>query len=90
MVSNVNLHLYIGVAQQVWEVGPVTVSNGLGWSPDDSVFYHTDSPAKCVMAFDFDKDTAILSAPRVFASTADICPYAVPDGLAVDAEGGVW
>ena len=32
----------------------LTVSNGLGWSPDGRVFYHIDSPRMGVDAFDFE------------------------------------
>jgi sugar lactone lactonase YvrE len=66
----------------------LTMSNGLGWSPDGGTLYLTDSPAKTILAFDFDGDAGTLSGRRVFAelSGAD----SVPDGLAVDAEGCVW
>ena len=69
-------------------VGGLTMSNGLGWSPDGATLYLTDSPAKTLLAFDFDADAGTLSGRRVFAdlSRAD----SVPDGLAVDAEGCVW
>jgi L-arabinonolactonase len=67
-------------------VDGVTTSNGLGWSPDDSLFYYTDSPARSIWAFDVGDDGAI-SNRRVFATDPD--GYA-PDGLTVDAEGCVW
>jgi len=66
----------------------VITSNGLGWSPDDSVMYYTDSKTWQIRAFDFDTETGALSNPRVFAE--DPRGEYVPDGLTVDAEGCVW
>ena len=77
----------VGSAQAVREIGGVHTSNGLGWSPCGSVMYHADSPRRRVDAYDFDARSGALSSPRVFCEIAD---GGVPDGLAVDAEGGVW
>ena len=77
----------VGSAQTVREIGGVHTSNGLGWSPCGSVMYHADSPRRRVDAYDFDARSGALSSPRVFCEIAD---GGVPDGLAVDAEGGVW
>ena len=49
--------------------------------------YHVDSPRRRVDAYDFDVTSGLLTNPRVFA---DVGPGGVPDGLCVDAEGGVW
>ncbi|KOV17197.1 calcium-binding protein [Streptomyces sp. XY413] len=68
-------------------LSPVTISNGLGWSPDGRLLYYADSPTCRVDVFDHDPDTGALSARRPFADTA---PAGVPDGLAVDTEGRVW
>ena len=64
----------------------IGISNGLGWSPDNSTMYVTDSAVRTIWAFDFDAETATLHNRRAFA-TDDDCE---PDGLTVDAEGGVW
>lgn len=64
----------------------VVVSNGLGWSPDGLTMYYTDSGPQTIWAFDFDAPSGRVSNRRVFA-TDDDC---YPDGLTVDAEGGVW
>ncbi len=66
----------------------VIVSNGLGWSPDDSVMYFTDSGCGVIYAFDFDLDTGGVDNRREFARVAPA--DGLPDGLAVDAEGFVW
>lgn len=66
----------------------VITSNGLGWSPDDSVMYYTDSITRRIRAFDFDPATGGLRNGRVFADDSE--GGYVPDGLTVDAQGCVW
>jgi sugar lactone lactonase YvrE len=65
-----------------------TISNGLGWSPSGRRFYFIDSPSRRVDVFDFDVATGALEHRRPLAAVE--VEGAVPDGLAVDAEGGVW
>jgi sugar lactone lactonase YvrE len=67
----------------------IRCSNGLGWSPDDQTFYYTESFAYVIHAFDHDPETGRLSNQRRFAAL-DLNSGAFPDGLTVDAEGGVW
>jgi sugar lactone lactonase YvrE len=65
----------------------LTISNGLGWSPDDRTFYLTDSPEKRIYAYDFDAESGEISGRRVWV---ELDGEPVPDGLAVDEEGCVW
>ncbi|MEU3950428.1 SMP-30/gluconolactonase/LRE family protein [Streptomyces sp. NPDC029526] len=65
----------------------VTVSNGLEWSPDGDRAYYADTATGRVDVFDYDRGTG-LSGRRPFASVPD--GDGGPDGLTVDAEGGVW
>ncbi|MFE3185025.1 SMP-30/gluconolactonase/LRE family protein [Streptomyces violascens] len=67
-------------------LGDVTVSNGTGWSPDGRLMYYVDSPTRTIDVFDFDGELAYNR--REFASVEAGAGY--PDGLTVDAEGGVW
>lgn len=63
----------------------VTVSNGIGWSPDGARAYYNDTRSGYVDVFDDVDDR--LTNRRHFVS---IDPPGKPDGLTVDAEGGVW
>ena len=65
-----------------------TISNGLGWSPSGLEFYFIDSPTRRVDVFDCDPETGALEGRRPFAAVE--VEGALPDGLAVDAEGAVW
>jgi sugar lactone lactonase YvrE len=76
-----------GGGARIMERG-LTLSNGLGWSPDGGTLYLTDSPAKTIYAYDFDLDDGEISRRRVFADLSG--GDAFPDGLTVDAEGCVW
>lgn len=66
----------------------LTISNGLGWSPDDRIFYLTDSPLKTIYAFDFELESGSISNRRVFIDLTAESFF--PDGLTVDREGCIW
>jgi sugar lactone lactonase YvrE len=66
----------------------VTLSNGIGWSPDGATMYYVDTPTEAVDAFDFDAGTGAVSGRRRLVDLRDVPGR--PDGLTVDAEGAVW
>lgn len=66
----------------------VTISNGLGWSTDGRTMYYIDSMAYRIDAFDYDLATGAISERRPFVVIER--GAGIPDGLAVDDEGGVW
>jgi sugar lactone lactonase YvrE len=69
-------------------ISPVTISNGIGWSPDGGQMYYVDSPTRRVDVMDYDPATGAIAGRRPFAAID--AGEAIPDGLAVDAEGCVW
>lgn len=77
-----------------WRVGamevveaPVSLSNGLGWSPAGDTMYFADTHAGTVWAYDYDLATGGVSGRRPFA----VVPIedGVPDGVAVNVAGQV-
>lgn len=66
----------------------LTISNGLGWSPDGQTMYLSDSGAGLVEAFDFDPATGGISGRRTLLAIDQ--PGTAPDGLTVDEQGDIW
>ncbi|NHN56765.1 SMP-30/gluconolactonase/LRE family protein [Calidifontibacter sp. DB0510] len=82
----------------LWQVTPdatstprvtdVTISNGIGWSPDGRTAFYIDTPTRTIWAFDWSPETG-LTGRRPWVRLDDSVKGS-PDGLWVDAEGGVW
>lgn len=66
----------------------VMISNGLGWSPDDSTMYYIDSPLRKVVAFRYDPDRGTIRGGRTAVDFGS--QEGNPDGMAVDREGMIW
>ena len=66
----------------------VTLSNGIGWTRDDTRMYYIDSPVQRVDIFDFEVASGRIDDRRPFVSIDE--SDGIPDGLTVDDEGGVW
>jgi len=63
-------------------------SNGLAWSPDGRLMYHSDSRGKFLQVFDHDPATGVIANGRrlrVFDEAEGR-----PDGAAMDVEGYYW
>ncbi len=74
-----------GTATQIY--GDVGLANGIGFSPDGKRIYHSDSAIQSIFVHAIDEHGEIDPGSReVFARVKG----GVPDGLAVDTEGGVW
>jgi sugar lactone lactonase YvrE len=71
-------------------VSGLVTQNGLAWSPDGRTMYLSDSHAsrQVVWAFDYDVDSGIPQAQRVFV---DMTQHpGRPDGAAIDVDGCYW
>jgi sugar lactone lactonase YvrE len=66
----------------------LTISNGIGWSPDGSSMYLVDSGPRVVQAFAFDGDQGTISHRRVLVTVSE--DVGAPDGMTVDAAGDLW
>jgi len=64
----------------------ILLSNGLGFSPDGRLLYHSDAGRGLVRMYDV-RDDGWLGHWRAFAAMG---PDSVPDGLKVAADGSVW
>lgn len=65
--------------------GDIGLTNGIGFSPDGTKLYHSDSAAGRIVVHDVDA-SGNVSNRGVFAATT----VGAPDGLAVDESGCVW
>ena len=64
-------------------------SNGPCWSPDDDVFYFSDTWSGEIWAYDYDITMGKVSNRRSFASI-ETSPVGGYDGSTVDSEGFLW
>ena len=63
-------------------------SNGMGLTPDHKQLYYTDSEAREIYLFDYDRASGAIGNRRLFASNPS--EEGLPDGMTVDAQGYVW
>lgn len=70
------------------KIPSVSISNGMAWSMDGTVFYFIDSPARCVDAYDFDVKSGQISNRRIVVQVPEADGF--PDGMTIDEEGMLW
>jgi sugar lactone lactonase YvrE len=66
----------------------VTTSNGMAWSPDNSIFYYIDTRTRRVAAYDYEITGGHLTNQRIVIEIPTEEGY--PDGMAIDTEGMLW
>jgi sugar lactone lactonase YvrE len=64
------------------------VSNGLAWSPDGGILYHSDSRAAAIWRYPYDARTGAVGERRPFVAMRP--EWGRPDGAAMDEEGCYW
>jgi len=67
-------------------VEDIDISNGMGFAPGLETFYYTESEAKTIYRYDYDRATGAI-ADRESWVTVD---EGIPDGMTVDEAGHVW
>ncbi|WP_018615790.1 SMP-30/gluconolactonase/LRE family protein [Segetibacter koreensis] len=70
------------------KIDGVTVSNGIAFSNDHSIFYYIDSPTSEVVSYDFDKRNGNISNKKTIITIKKEDGY--PDGMTIDNEGMLW
>lgn len=69
-------------------LGGLGISNGMAWSPDGATLFYVDTLTGRIDAFDYDVTAGLMHHRRpVVEIPTDL---GQPDGLALDAEGGLW
>lgn len=66
----------------------VTISNGLGWSPDQRAMYYIDSARYGIDVFDFEPESGSASNRRRLVDLPRT--WGLPDGMTVDQGGFLW
>ena len=67
---------------------PVTISNGIEWSPDGRLMYYIDTATGRMDVFDFDLASGEAGDRRTFIDFEG--SLGSPDGMTVDTEGCLW
>lgn len=67
------------------QLGGISISNGIGWSPDSKWCYYVDSATRRIDRYAYDLGEGRLSDRHTLAEVE-----ALPDGLAVDVDGCIW
>jgi sugar lactone lactonase YvrE len=81
------LHRWDGVRPSVVVATGLVLPDGLAWNADDTVMYVTDSRGGVIYRAPFDVEDGAIGKISVLATPAG---PGIPDGVAADADGGIW
>jgi len=82
------LHQIDGAGRHRVLADGIRIGNGICFSPAGDILYFTDTPARVVMAADYDPETGAAGEPRRHIDTAAL--ETGIDGATVDAAGNLW
>ncbi len=66
----------------------IHLANGLGFSPDCTILYFSDSAVRRIYAYDYDVKSGDIRNRRVLVAVP--LEEGIPDGMTVDAAGFLW
>ncbi len=69
-------------------LSPVSISNGIAWSPDYKTFYYIDTPTRNILEFNYDIETGEINHPKTVIQIPREDGW--PDGMTSDQEGMLW
>ncbi|KAJ8709210.1 hypothetical protein PYW07_009036 [Mythimna separata] len=73
------------------QLKPVSISNGLAWSLNNTIMYYIDSLARKIEAFDFDLEKAQISKRRTILDIDEYWDeHVIADGMTIDEHGFIW
>ncbi|BBE16088.1 gluconolactonase [Aquipluma nitroreducens] len=72
----------------ITKLSGLTISNGMAWSADQSIFYFIDTVDYAVVVFDFDNQLGSISNKRKVIEVP--LEMGAPDGMTIDREGKLW
>lgn len=64
------------------------LSNGMGFTPDLTAMYHTDTAKGTITRFDYDRGSGDLTNGQIVVTIPGDAGF--PDGIAVDTNGDLW
>lgn len=69
-------------------LNPVSISNGLAWSPDLKTMYYIDTPTRSIMAYQYDLLAGEIYRPHLAVKVDSDDGW--PDGMTSDMDGMLW
>jgi sugar lactone lactonase YvrE len=66
----------------------VTLANGIAWSPAGDSMYFVDSRRQQITRYNFDLADGSVGSGQVLVRISE--EEGMPDGIAVDSDGGIW